>query len=223
MIKTYIMHYYKLEERRRYLLNICRNIKWCSYTSRETISEEQIKKFYKPNNAEWQKRTENLYKDKVPFREMQKGDLSCSINHIMAWKDFVDNDKNYFGLFLEDDAILCDNFYELLKEVLNKTPEDIDMLFIGGGFPHTIAKTIKTVGQFHLKDHPATNCLCSYVMTKKTAKIMYEEIISNKIVTPIDFDLNYFLFKNNMKVYHHVPYLCKEGSSIGIYKSIQER
>jgi GR25 family glycosyltransferase involved in LPS biosynthesis len=226
MINTYIIHYPKLLERKKYLDKVCTNPIWCSYVSRETLDQNTIKKYYCNNPLLWYTRVKELYKEEPPFREMKAGDLSCSINHIMAWKDFIDNDKNNLGLFFEDDIILCENFYTQLNTILYNSP-NFDILFIGGGFPHTVAPTISSEYidgfEFIVKNHPATNCLCSYILTKNTAQHMYNFIIENKTVLPIDFEVNYILKLLDTKVIHLNPMLCIEGSVAGIYNSTQSR
>lgn len=226
MINTYVIHYPKLVERKAYLDTVCNNPIWCSYVSRETIDNNVIQKYYNKNELLWKYRVKGLYREEPPFREMKAGDLSCSINHILAWKQFIDSDSNSCGLFLEDDVILCENFYPQLNLILDSV-SNFDVLFIGGGFHHTIAKTISSTHingfDFILKDHPATNCLCSYILTKNIAKHLHSFITENKIVLPIDFELNYIFKLLDVRVIHINPMLCIEGSVAGIYTSTQSR
>lgn len=226
MINTRIIHYPKLTERKTYLESVCKNIIWSSKTSKDNITEEIIDLYYTEDPNLWNERTQNLYKEAIPYRKMKEGDLSCSINHIEAWEDFYQNDNNTLGLFFEDDIILCENFYSMLDNMLEVSPA-FDAMFIGGGFPHTVAPTLSSekIGgfEFILKDHPATNCLCSYVLTKQTAKNMVDYLKNSKTVLPIDFEVNYMFKKFNTKVLHIMPMLCVEGSAVGMYKSVQSR
>lgn len=225
-MNTYIIHYPKLIDRKTYLEGVCQNIKWCSFTTKDSLSEEQVLKFYSSCPATWEERTEGMYDGQVPFRELKPGDISCTANHILAWKDFIENDNNELGLFFEDDVILSENFYEKLDKIIEMAPL-FDVLFLGGGFQHTVAPTISTKlikdYTFILKGHPSSNCVCSYVLNKDTARIMVEFFETNKSVLPIDFEVNYILKKINAVVFHIMPMICKEGSSIGQYASIQTR
>lgn len=230
MINTRIIHYPKLIERKTYLESVCKNIIWSCKTSKDNITQQIIDQYYIEDPNLWRERTEILYEkiipDGVPYRKMESGDISCSINHIQSWKDFLQNDSNDIGLFFEDDIILCENFYDILDNILQVSPT-FDAMFIGGGFSHSVSPTLTSekIGRFEfiLKGHPATNCLCSYILNKQTAKNMVDYLENNKTVLPIDFEVNYLFKKFDTKVLHIKPMLCAEGSAIGAYKSVQSR
>lgn len=223
MIPIYINHYKPLVERKKYLdaaLNGVSEVKWITEPDRSDIDDNITKEWYLPSEKIWKERCKNYY-DTVPdFRIQKAGDIACSLGHINAWKIFTTTHCN-LGLFLEDDIILCDNFYQNLNIVCENIPSDLDVLFIGGGFNHTVAPTKLQNGNFILKDNPSTNCLCSYLITKNAAIKLLNVI--KPFTLPIDFEANYWFDKLKFNVYHHIPYIAKEGSSLGIYKSTQTR
>lgn len=224
-MNTYIIHYDKLIERRRYLENLVRNPIWISETSKDNMSTEIRNKFYDMTKNLWENRCSNIYTNLPEYRTLNDGDISCCINHLEAWKKFSIYEDS-LGLFLEDDVILCDDFYHKLSITLDNSPK-FDILFLGGGFHHSVAKTIESVRidkvSYLYKDHPSTNCVCSYILTKNLSIKLLDFYAQNKFCLPIDYEMNYLLKKFNCKILHIDPYLCSEGSAIGKYKSSQVR
>lgn len=225
-IPTYVIHYNKLKERKSYLSPLLKNAVWQEYPDRDIIKQEEIDYWYKKDRDEWFNRCYGLYKVDIPFRELKTGDVCCSLGHITSWRMFLENDNTEWALFLEDDVILCDDFYSKLHNIMEIKPK-CDAMFLGGGFDHTIAPTIleKNIGGFNfiLKDHPATNCLCSYMLHRDIAEQMLRYLSSNKTVAPIDFEVNFLFRMFRATVYHIIPMLCIEGSSQGRYQSVQIR
>jgi GR25 family glycosyltransferase involved in LPS biosynthesis len=225
MINTYVVHYAKLKERRKYLEPILKNFTLITATDKDSLSIETVDKFYDKNIECWNSRCENIYRTKPTYRQLGLGEISCCINHLKAWEQFL-YDPYFLGLFLEDDIILFDNFYEKLTSVIVDAPE-FDIMFVGGGFHHSIAPTISSITKdtysYIYKGHPSTNCVCSYLLTKNLAKKIVEFYFKNKFSLPIDYEINYMLKKLNCKILHIEPSLCVEGSSTGAYVSSQLR
>jgi GR25 family glycosyltransferase involved in LPS biosynthesis len=225
-MNTHVIHYEKLIERKQYLKPLLKNDVWHYAINKDNITQEQIDQHYTRDINEWTKRSIGIYADDPEYRELKAGDISCGINHMSAWKSFCEERDNSFGLFFEDDIILCDNFYDKLNEVMKAIPP-CDAVFIGGGFPHTVAPTISQQEingyNFITKTHPATNCVCSYILHKNIAKKMYEYLMVNKFVLPIDFEVNHMFRLFDAKIIHVMPMLCVEGSAIGYYNSVQSR
>lgn len=220
MIPIYIIHYPALTERREYLEPLLPDANWITDPRREDLTEEVSQEWYLPSEEAWHHKCTGYYKSEEPFRLQAPGDICCSLGHIRAWEALVDSEADR-ALFLEDDVVLCDHFVSHLHVVDKCSPPETDALFIGGGFQHTIAKTKEVKGNYHLKDHPATNCLCSYILTKQCATQILASI--KPFTVPIDFELNYWFDKLNLNVFHHVPYIAAEGTATGKYKSIQVR
>ncbi len=223
MIPIYINHYKPLTDRKKYLdtaLKGVPEVEWITEPDRSDINEEITNEWYLPSEKIWKERCKNYYETIPNFRTQKAGDIACSLGHLTGWKRFITTGHN-LGLFFEDDIILCDNFYKHLTRVCENIPQDLDILFIGGGFDHTVAPTKIQNGNFILKDNPSTNCLCSYLMTREATIKMLNAI--KPFTLPIDFEANYWFDELKFNVYHHVPYLAKEGTALGIYKSVQTR
>ena len=216
----FINHYPPLVERKKYLESVLKNPTWVTEPLKENITEEIKNEWYKDSPEEWTSRCKS-YGCRFSHRKMKEGDIACSLGHIFSWEKFVSTNEKY-GVFFEDDVVItCNDFEEKISQVLEQVPEDLDVLFIGGGFNHDyVTKTIKVVNEkFHLKKAPNTNCACSYVLTNRAAQKLLLEC--KPFVMPIDFEMNYWFNKLEFKVYHHIPYFIKEGSKTGQYKSTQ--
>ncbi len=225
MLPTFVVHYDKLTERKK---NIQRVFNFARFITEPQISkvEDADLSFYTyligKSKELWKERTTGLYPEEIPYRELKTGDISCFLKHMKALEFAMDYEHS---LILEDDAIIDHNIWNCLYDLLRlKDYRYWDVLFIGGAFDHNIAKTLYEVNDnIIVKDHPATNTVCSYIVKRHTAIAITKEIFQNGYVLPIDFEYNYIFKKLNLKVGHYVPYPIKEGSSTGFYKGTQER
>lgn len=220
MTPIFVNHHPALKERRGYLESALKNVTWITEPTKENITKKTKEEWYVDSKQEWIDKC-SAFGLQGEHRTLKNGDLACSLGHIFAWEEFIESEQPY-GIFFEDDIVVdCNDFETKIEEVIKKTPEDMDVLFIGGGFEHyQVSQTIETVDDvFHLKKTPNTNCACSYVLTREAARKLLEE--SKPFTMPIDFEMNYWFHKLKFKVYHHIPYFIKEGSKTGKYTSAQ--
>jgi len=220
MIPVYINHHDVLVDRKKYLETVIKNCIWVTEPTKENITDQQINEWYLNSSEAWNAKCQPLYSGMGHY-PLTKGSIVCNLGHIEGWRQFLESNEAY-GVFLEDDAIIeCDNFENKIEEVLTDPPNDLDVLFIGGGFDHNSITKTKTIVKenFYLKHHPATNCACSYILTKESAKKLLDSI--KPFTLSIDFELNYWFYKHNLNVYHYIPYFVKEGSKTGQYTSAQ--
>lgn len=221
-MNKYIIHYPKLTERKKYIecaineLKIS-NVSFISNYNRtdgETaLYNNDIK--YLPDEKIWIEKSKNYYIEIPRFRILSLGEISCGLNHMHAWKKIATNGD---GLILEDDVIFCKNFEQIFNQIVIDKPNDLDVLFIGGGFHHEhVAKTVAIKNNFYKKYHPSTNTVCAYLLTQRAAQKLCLEAKNHTM--PIDFEMNYLFDKLNFNIYHHIPYIVKVGSSIGVYQS----
>lgn len=219
-MKKYIIHYRKLTERKQYIESRgISDIEWISTWNREDFAECGYANKYIPCPKLWNRKLCDYYSSKANFRLLKPGDMACAENHIEIWKKIADTDTS---LVLEDDVIFCDNFEQIFYQNILACP-NFDVLFIGGAFYHEdVAKTISQTECFYEKSHPSTNTICAYVLTKNAAKKLCK-IVKSGYTLPIDFEMNYWFDVLDFKVYHRVPYLIKEGTSAGFYRTSQVR
>ncbi len=218
-MKKHIIHYPKLTDRKEYIESQkLQDVEWMSKWNREDFALQPPEK-YIPCPKLWHRKLSDYYKTKSDFRLLKPGDLACAENHIETWKTIADTDT---GLVLEDDVIFCDFFNEIFDQTILDCP-NFDVLFVGGGFYHEdVAQTTQQIGSFYQKSHPSTNTVCAYVLSRRAAQKLCK-IAESGYTLPIDFEMNYWFDILDFDVYHHIPYLIREGTSAGYYKTCQQR
>jgi GR25 family glycosyltransferase involved in LPS biosynthesis len=222
MIPVYCVHYDKLTERKRYIEST--QVRHCKFITGQYEHVEQYP-LYNPNENLWHERCDNIYNgilEKPPhFRKLKIGDLACANKHLeclsLGWLSY-----NMF-MVVEDDIIQHRDLFEPLDELISLR-DNWDVAIIGGAFHHEVAKTKDLLSpNILVKNHPATNTVCAYVIKHNSAKMLLDAILKNKFVLPIDYEYNYWFKKLDFRVVHYVPYVFQEGSSAGYYKGTQER
>jgi GR25 family glycosyltransferase involved in LPS biosynthesis len=114
-MKTFIIHYSKLFDRKKHMLQ--------EFQKQNIINYEFVEKYNK----------EDLHEsDKLLFDPFLKHSMISIINKTFyVYQQIVE--KYDSALILEDDVVLCDNFTDILNKYINELPENYDMLFIGNG------------------------------------------------------------------------------------------
>lgn len=234
-MKTFILHYTPLTERKTHMDNIIKDHKLDSsyvlnYDKEDmTDLDKEIFDF----NRVWQNRT--LY--------LSNASLICK--HLEAYKRIVDENLDY-GLILEDDVVLKDDFTDKIEDYYKQLPENWDILFVGDGFKGGLRVPQRVIdelgGNVFLKDNNGTSakmrsetgwpvcagstrCSDSYLIKKETAQRILNYVNNirttkrHKITHPSDLWMN-GLFKNlNFKVYWAEPTLSTQGTENGLFKS----
>ena len=208
-----ICHYAKLIERKKHLLsqfenNNITNYEFIEHYDRDNISND----------------------DRCIFNEKVNDALAAvHLTHIHAYKEI--EHKYEHALILEDDIILTDNFVNKMQKYCTQLPEDYDMLFIGDGCNHHIArdKLISNVNVYKrclfstptCKEEFASRCSDSYMVSKKGAIKLNNYItnLTSKISSPIDWWLNDAAKDNDLNVYWAEPTIVTQGSQRGLFSS----
>ncbi len=58
-----------------------------------------------------------------------KGQIACSCSHYSIWKEIVANEISNM-IIIEDDAVLSNNFNEIVGNILDELPENYDMCYL---------------------------------------------------------------------------------------------
>lgn len=77
--------------------------------------------------------TEN-FKNSIISKELSVGHLCCTLSHYEIYKKFSENHNEKYLLIFEDDALIVDNFTDILLDTLNfieNNNKAIDILLCG--------------------------------------------------------------------------------------------
>lgn len=223
-MKTYIMHYPKLIDRKTHILKELQNQDICNYEfiekyNQEDLDDQTILNYYRDDEFFAKTYAEVTIKKNVSIYEhkkLQPTSISLCIKHVHALELFLKTDSEY-ALFIEDDCTFLTKVN--LDKIINDAPKNWDIIFIGGPFNHSIAnvKIIKNE-KFLLSEHPSTNTTSSLIYNKKSAKITLDSILP--FYLPIDWQLNHVFYKNNFNVYHLFPYICNQSSGVNFLSTV---
>lgn len=205
-MKIFIIHYKKLHERKEFMINQFKRENIFNYEfitiDRDELTENDTKNFQ---------------------QNMSKPLIANFLSHIYAYKQIETNVFDY-NLILEDDAVLCSNFSNILQSYVNQISNDYDAVFIGNGaniIEHRIeaSKIIENSNVYKYNGENKCKCTDSYFISKKGAShiINYFNTLKIKIDQPIDWFLNKPFKSSN--VYWCEPPIVKQGTIIGLFNS----
>ena len=139
-----------------------------------------------------------------------KSVVGIAMSHIKAWKEFVKS-KEKIALFFEDDAVFVDNFRKKLDDVIENTPSDFDILYLGcfgcgnainfftlinNGIINLNANKINK----YVKKPEIAFALHSYILTRKSAKKLIS-YFDKKINYHIDYAIQYLVKNDQINAY----------------------
>lgn len=216
-MKTYITHYTKLRDRKKYILEELHrigisDIELIEKYDKEDLTKEIIDKYYSTNKKEFEEAAQ-ITKNHCgggEYRILKDSEISLMIKHVYALMQLSQSIDDY-AMILEDDCIFAAWISnKVIEKIVETAPEDWDVIVIGGGFNHSICKYEYKIGNFLLAKHPATNTTSSMIFKKITAKKILDTF--DKFHLSWDWQLNYIFYKNNFKVYHTIPYICGQNN-----------
>tara|TARA_E500000331_G_C17101847_1_gene645689 strand:+ start:209 stop:922 length:714 start_codon:yes stop_codon:yes gene_type:complete len=234
-MNIFVLHYKPLTDRKQYM--------------DEQLTEQGMKAQY---ITEYDKEEMTDY-DKAIFdydrewsnRKLFLSNSSLIAKHLEVYRRVVDNDYD-FGLILEDDVILNNDFKEKYYEYYKQLPDDWDILFYGDGYGRNLHVPQKVVeeqgGNVFLKSHKgnglvdrekngwpvcagASRCSDCYLISKKAADKVITQIREirrkkrGKIFYPSDLWMNILFRDLNFKVYWAEPTISTQGTETGKWKS----
>ena len=213
-MKTIVLHYSKLTQRKQYILEQfarhgITDYEFVERFDKDTITDDECPEFSK--NYVANRRTE----------------LSIHLKHLYVYRLMMLHDYEDVLVF-EDDVVLSDDFMKNLTAYMTQLPADYDMLFIGNGCNLHIPKYMQVPNQYiYEKCHHetawggngATRCVDSYVIHKRCAKKICDYVanLTKKIDIPADWWLNEVARDLGLKVYWAEPTIVTQGSQIGLF------
>lgn len=120
----YITHYSKLAERKKRIQNDLSswpaNIEIIEEFNKEDITKEIKEKYKLKDKTHYASQLKDLNRKSIDSEILSDSEISLTLKHLYAYKKIIDNKEEY-GLVLEDDAIPKDNFIKKFSDNL-KTP-----------------------------------------------------------------------------------------------------
>jgi GR25 family glycosyltransferase involved in LPS biosynthesis len=212
--KIFIAHYEPLVERKKILLEqLVKNKMQAEWVT----DEPENFNFYEFSDDLWNKKVQQFnYGLSITPRKLKKSELSLAYKHIKIFNDITKNNI-VTSLIMEDDVLLINNFSKNFNEYLKKTPKDWDFIFIGSGCDLRIPIEKRNSSKAYTKEHPASKCTDSFLVSIEAAHKICDTM--KKITLPIDFELNYQMWFNKLKVYWWEPPIVMQGSQASLYES----
>ena len=209
MLKTYIMHYTPLIERKEHMIHQLNNHNIKNYEFIESFDKEVLT-------------DKDLHK--FDLKKLKLSEISLFLKHIKTLKQICNSDDNY-ALIFEDDVILDVNFNDKIINYLSQAPDNFDIMFIGSGCDLHISKDrIINDVNIYLKDNwegdGSCKCADSYIITKKCCLKIIDFFNENSTIIdlPIDWWFNFVFRKLEFIVYWCEPTIVIQGSQNGSFK-----
>lgn len=225
-LKIYIIHYTKLEERKKNILSILETIpfkyEFIEKYDKEELTNNEIDSFYEINEKVFNQKSQLWGGNANKFSQLSNSEISCALKHIEALKKIRDG-SFYYNLILEDDVIInTKNFEQDINNLLTKKRK-WDVLFLGEGMGKKYRedkigfRRLTPFQNIFKMSHPATNCLEAYIVKKNTTKTILDQL--TPINLAIDWELAYQFYKKDMKIFWTKKIIFKQGSKNNIYPS----
>lgn len=207
-IPTRIVHYYKLAERKDFLVRNLTQFSDVVFVEFENLPADAQKNLYSGGNAaEWTRKVAGLWTSPPPYRPLFPSEVMTANSHFHA----LSTCDAEWVLVLEDDAVFGEHFAAEVNAIVRRVDPSIDVIFLGGGFPRArVTKDLDRIGDFVICAPPNTNCAVSYLIRKRCRDRLMAGL--THFDTPIDFELAYQFAKLDARVAHVDPYIVREGS-----------
>mgnify|MGYP001223313137 FL=1 len=194
--KIYVIHYTKLEDRKKHMLSQISKWKLDSLPihfeerfDQEVMSEFDI--FETINTHQFKSNTN---------REIKRGEASLILKYKTVLKDISNLKDDEYVLVLEDDVIFKEDPIQYINKIISHCDEnniDFDCVFMG--------EAAMRVGDnrdvFFKKDYPATNGLCTVLYKVSSAKKMLNNLNLFKVNNALDWHFNNVFRDLNFNVY----------------------
>lgn len=208
-MKIYVIHYKKLVERKKYLLEMFTKLNITDYEFIDIDRDELSMERY-PNLSLFQNKNCNI---------------AIFLSHLQAWEKIEKSEEGQ-GLIVEDDVIFHQNFNELFTKYMDLLPKSYDIFSIEAGCNMHIDPKLINKDQFiYRKDRvwSMIRCLAGYLISKKgiqkTKNYMNGFINRNqKINMNVDFFMAYAGIAEDMEIYWAEPEILYQGSETGVYQ-----
>lgn len=155
--------------------------------------------------------------------------MSNQLSHHTIMKEMIKNNYKYI-VVMQDDAILRNNFCNILTDIILNLPDNAEMINIGyhkyAVLDNFIEWDFNNMNDYELLGKNKINeyicelkddmnpCSLAYILTYDGAKNMIKYFEENKFQRPTDRDFNYYL-KNKNIFYASIPVLVTGNPKFG--------
>lgn len=140
--------------------------------------------------------------------QLTRGAVGCFLSHLNLAKRLVDDTTTDFYLIFEDDVDFYPNAKYLIERAIEKAPHDWDMISIG--YIRLVEQEQHANGAF-VKPHAFWGMQC-YLLNKKGARILIDEVEKNKIDGQIDSYLSVMAQQGKINIYAYKQKLVSSNS-----------
>ena len=187
--------------------------RWVTGPAADALSPALVRSHYRESRWVWRKRSAAT--SRIKYRKLSPREIAVNISHVETYRRIAADGQDW-ALIFEDDAVLAPDFGERFDEYFRELPADADLVFIGSCCGLRIDQ-VEDGRHFYRKDHPATKCVDSYLVSRRSAETLLPTLLP--FVLTIDWELNYHLELHNLVVYWLEPPLLSQGSETGVYAS----
>lgn len=229
MIKypIYIMHYSKHVDRKKLLNKILNKeitssgfkgeVFWVTKYDRDQVSYNDYYMNFSANHLTHQQRQPTEYFPRYP---LQPEVISLCLKHKTAIEMFIKESEDNFCLFLEDDAILHEGFFNKLDGYIKTLPENFDAAFIGQGCNKRI-ENLEDGISWYKKEYPADRNTDSIIFSRNFLSSLLPTLDHYRMAFPIDHEYSFWFRVMKSNVYWLEPPIVTQGSQIGVFESFQ--
>ena len=159
----------------------------------------------------------------ITNEKLRVGEIGCALSHINLWKKIINDDTisdDKLVLILEDDVIIPKDLNQKLKKLLPHSPEDWELLFLGGCNLYG-TKVNNHFMKPLIKESPRklgrTN-ICTHAMLFKKSSIKKFLDVCSPLHNSIDFQLRQNYHKFN--IYYTIPLLIFQNTEMDSVRRI---
>ena len=220
-LPVYVLHGSRDEERRRHveqqLERHAIDAHWSFDVNVADLTPELVRRYYRRSRLRWLHRSSATWRTRP--KALRQGQIAAAASHVDTLRTIAESGAPW-SLVFEDDIVLAPDFRERFDEYFGALPADADVVFIGSCLKLRI-KEVEEGRHFYRKDHPASKCADSYLVTAAAAARIAQTIVP--FVLPIDWELNYQFKRHDLVVYWLEPPLVEQGSETGLFTSHHAR
>lgn len=150
---------------------------------------------------------EKLIKEGKLEREndLLDGQLGCALSHL-ACMDLIKNQKEPYGLILEDDVIIPENFSEIIEDLKKYFPKKWDIIFLGGCNIFGKKVNEKLIKPTSI-DYTRNLCMHAVLLNKDNVQKVIDKL--TPLYRPIDSQLR--IYFKDMDVFYANPNIINQN------------